>query len=329
MSVGQNAATTERRRAFHGEGAHHHAHSGAPQGARGNRRRLLIAAILTCGMMIAEAAGGLLAGSLALLADAGHMLTDAVALILAYVAQRVSERPGNRRMTYGFDRLQILIAYTNGLTVVLIALWIVVEAVDRLLAPTPVLGGAMFAIAALGLAVNGLVFVILHGGDKQSLNLRGAILHVAGDLLGSVAAIVAALIILTTGWTAADPLLSVVVALLLLRSAWSLIRDSGLILLEGTPPHINRNDVADDLLANVEGILDVHHMHVWSLDGRRLMATLHVRLAAGADAETSIGAIKARLSEEHGIGHATVEIETGAACPDQHEARRKHGTAGR
>jgi cobalt-zinc-cadmium efflux system protein len=328
MSVGHNAASTESRKALHAERAHHHAHPGAPHGARGNRRRLLIAAILTCGMMIAEVAGGLLAGSLALIADAGHMLTDAVALVLAYVAQRVSERPGNRRMTYGFDRLQILIAYTNGLTVVLIALWIVVEAVDRLLAPTPVLGGAMFLIAILGLAVNGVAFLILNGGDRASLNLRGAILHVVGDLLGSLAAIGAALIILTTGWTAADPLLSVVVAVLLLRSAWTLIRDSGLILLEGTPPHINRNDVANDLVGNVAGIADVHHMHVWSLDGRRLMATLHVRLAAGADAEASIAAIKARLGEEHGIGHATVEIETGAACPDGHEARRKHGTAG-
>jgi cobalt-zinc-cadmium efflux system protein len=212
--------------------------------------------------------------------------------------------------------------------VVLIALWIVVEAVDRLLAPTPVLGGAMFVIAALGLAVNGIVFLVLHGGDRQSLNLRGAILHVAGDLLGSVAAIAAASIILMTGWTAADPLLSVLVALILLRSAWRLIRESGLILLEGTPPHINRNDVANDLVASVAGVSDVHHMHVWSLDGRRLMATLHVRLAAGADAETSIGAIKARLSEEHGIGHATVEIETGTACPDEREARRKHGTSG-
>jgi cobalt-zinc-cadmium efflux system protein len=310
------------------QGAHHHAHPGAPHGARGTRRRLLIAAILTCGMMIAEAAGGLLAGSLALLADAGHMLTDAVALILAYVAQRVSDRPGNRWMTYGFERLQILIAYTNGLTVVLIALWIVVEAADRLLVPTPVLGGAMFVVAALGLAVNGVVFLVLHGGDRQSLNLRGAVLHVVGDLLGSVATIAAASIILTTGWTAADPLLSVLVALILLRSAWRLIRESGLILLEGAPPHINRNDVANDLVGNVAGISDVHHMHVWSLDGRRLMATLHVRLAAGADAETSIGAIKARLREEHGIGHATVEIETGTACPDEREARRRHGTSG-
>jgi cobalt-zinc-cadmium efflux system protein len=326
MSTGRR--TAKRDRALRKEGAHHHTHPIAPQGTRGNRRRLLIAAILTCGMMIAEAAGGLLAGSLALLADAGHMLTDAVALILAYVAQRVGDRPGNRWMTYGFDRLQILIAYTNGLTVVLIALWIVVEAVDRLLAPTPVLGAAMFVIAALGLAVNGVVFLVLNGGDRQSLNLRGAILHVAGDLLGSVAAIAAAAIILTTGWTAADPLLSVLVALILLRSAWRLIRESGLILLEGAPPHINRNDVANDLVGNVAGISDVHHMHVWSLDGRRLMATLHVRLAPGADAETSISAIKARLSEEHGIGHATVEIETGTACPDEHEARRKHGTAG-
>jgi cobalt-zinc-cadmium efflux system protein len=175
--------------------------------------------------------------------------------------------------------------------------------------------------------VNGVVFAILHGGDRHSLNLRAAMLHVVGDLLGSLAAIVAAAIILTTGWTMADPLLSVLVALLLLRSAWSLIRESGLILLEGAPPHLNRNEVAKDLVANVEGISDVHHMHVWSLDGRRLMATLHVRLAAGADAEASIGAIKARLRDEHGIGHATVEIETGVACPDQHETRRRHGTA--
>src|SRR5688500_4550155 len=183
MNAGQHTATAKSHRALHEEGAHHHAHPGAAQGARGHRRRLLIAAILTCGMMLAEAAGGLLAGSLALLADAGHMLTDAVALVLAYLAQRVSGRPGNRWMTYGFERLQILIAYTNGLTVVMIALWIVVEAVDRLLAPTPVLGGAMFVIAALGLAVNGVVFLVLNGGDKQSLNLRGAILHAVGDLL--------------------------------------------------------------------------------------------------------------------------------------------------
>ena len=263
----------------HGPG---HAHSHAPVADAGNRWRVLLAAVLTGGFMLAEAAGGVLTGSLALIADAGHMLTDAVALALAYAAYLVSARPGNRTMTYGFDRMKILVAYTNGLTVFGIALWIGVEAVGRLTAPEPVLGGPMLVIAALGLAVNVVVFAVLQGGDKSSLNLRGAILHVLGDLLGSAAAILAALIILFTGWTQADPLLSMLVCLLLLGSAWKLVRESGLILLEAAPPHIDRNAVADDIVRNVAGVEDIHHMHVWSLDGRQLLATLHARLTAGS-----------------------------------------------
>jgi cobalt-zinc-cadmium efflux system protein len=180
-----------------------------------------------------------------------------------------------------------------------------------------------------------VVFQVLRGGDRDSLNLRGAILHVLGDLLGSAAAVLAALIILGTGWLPADPLLSVLVAVLLLVSAWRLARDSSLILLEAAPPNIDRNRVADDLTANVSGVTNVHHMHVWSLDGRRMMATLHARLRLGADAEESIGAIKARLREAHGVSHATVEVETGQACPDEFaataknrmEARNWNGTA--
>jgi cobalt-zinc-cadmium efflux system protein len=288
---------------------------------------VLVAAILTGGFMVAEAIGGVLTGSLALIADAGHMLTDAVALGLAYLAYRVSDRPGNRQMTYGFDRLKILVAYTNGLTVLGIAIWITVEAVQRFLEPAPVLGLPMLLIAATGLLVNAGVFTILHGGDHRSLNMRGAILHVLGDLLGSLAAIVAALIILATGWNAADPLLSILVAALLLRSAWLLVKESGLILLEAAPKHVDRNEVARDLAAHSEGVCDVHHMHVWTLDGRQLLATLHARLVAGADAETSIAAIKARLKHVHGIRHATVEIETGQACPEEHGEGRFGGTA--
>ena len=309
------------------EPGNHAGHKHAPVVLGGNKRRVLIAALLTSGFMVAEALGGFLTGSLALLADAGHMLTDSVALVLAYVAYRMSERSGSSRMTYGFDRLKILVAYTNGLTVLAIALWIVAEAVGRYLAPSPVLGGPMLVIAAIGLLVNVVVFFVLHGGDRASLNLRGAILHVVGDLLGSVAAIAAAIIILATGWFPADPLLSVLVALLLMRSAWKLIRESGLILLEAAPPHIERNEVADDLAAHADGVSDVHHMHVWSLDGRQLMATLHARLAEDADAERTIGAIKKRLSEAHGIHHATVEVETGEACPEGAGERRRNGTA--
>jgi cobalt-zinc-cadmium efflux system protein len=315
----------------HGHDGHTHDHP--PEVAAGNKGRVLFAAILTCGFMVAEFAGGLLTGSLALLADAGHMLTDSVALVLAYLAYRMSERPGTSRMTYGFDRLKILVAYTNGLTVIGIALWIVVEAIHRLSTPTEVLGAPMLAIAAVGLVLNIGVFYVLAGGDRGSLNLRGAILHVLGDLLGSVAAIVAALIILASGWLPADPLLSVLVAALLVVSAWRLMRESGLILLEAAPAHIDRNAVAADLVAHADGVTDIHHMHVWTLDGRQLMATLHARLKPAADAEQSIRTIKARLSEAHGIHHATVEVETSEACPDEIslETRKRtwNGKAGR
>jgi cobalt-zinc-cadmium efflux system protein len=266
--------------------------------------------------MVAEAVGGFLTGSLALIADAAHMLTDAVALSLAYLAFRIGERPGTSQLTYGFDRLKILIAYTNGLAVFAIAVWIAFEAVARFATPAPVLGGPMLAIAVAGLLVNGLVFAILHGGDRGSLNMRGAILHVVGDMLGSVAAIVAALLILLTGWTAADPVLSLLVGVLLLGSAWSLIRESSHILLEGAPPEIDRNAVARDLASHSAGVENVHHMHVWSLDERRKLATLHARLERGADADASIRAIKSRLASAHGIAHATVEVETGPDCPD-------------
>lgn len=311
----------------HDHGSGHHSH--ALEIAGRNKGRVVFAAVLTSGFMAAEFVGGLLTGSLALLADAGHMLTDSVALVLAYVAYRVSERPGTSRMTYGFDRLKILVAYTNGLTVLAIALWIVAEAVERVISPEPILGTPMLVIAAAGLLVNIVVFLVLSGGDRSSLNLRGAILHVLGDLLGSLAAIAAALTILMTGWLAADPLLSVLVAVLLVVSAWRLIAESGLILLEGAPPHIDRNAVARDLAAEIDGLLDIHHMHVWTLDGRQLMATLHARIDATADAGQTIAAIKSRLSGKYGIHHATVEIETGEACSDDVTKRRRNGTARR
>lgn len=305
----------------HAHGSHGHAHSS------GDKGRMLLAAVLTGGFMVVEAIGGLLTGSLALLADAAHMLTDAVALTLGYLAFRISERPGTSRLTYGFDRLKVLVAYTNGLAVFAIALWIAFEAAQRFASPAPVLGGSMLAIAASGLMLNALVFAILHGGDRHSLNMRGATLHVVGDMLGSIAAMAAALIILLTGWTAADPVLSLLVCLLLVRSAWSLIGESGHILLEGAPAEIDRNAVARDLAEHSAGVENVHHMHVWSLDERRKLATLHAKLQCGADAEVSIRAIKSRLASAHGIAHATVEVETGPDCPDEHVRRNHHGKA--
>lgn len=301
--------------AFHSAGGSDHHHGPGHVHGGGDAGRVLAAACLTGCFMLAEAIGGLLTGSLALLADAGHMLTDTVSLVLAWYAFRLAGRVATARLTYGFERMKTLVAYTNGVAVFVMGAWIVVEAFQRLREPPAVLGGPMLAIAVLGLLVNIGAFSVLAGGDKKSLNMRGAILHVIGDLLGSVAALVAAAVILATGWMPIDPLLSVLVALLLFRSAWSLVRDSGHLLLEGVPQHLDRDGIARDLAEHVPGLREVHHMHVWSLDGTRNMATLHACLAEGTDAEGAVRVIKQRLSKHHGIDHATIEPEFGR-CSD-------------
>jgi cobalt-zinc-cadmium efflux system protein len=300
----------------HRHGHHHHGHDGHHRhhdhGA-GDERRVFWAALLTGGFTLVEAAGGLLAGSLALLADAAHMLADAVALGLAWLAFRVARRPADLRRTYGFGRLQVLAAFANGVVLFVLAAWIMAEAAARLASPGEVLGGPMLAVAAAGLLVNLAAFAILHGGDRASLNLRGAVLHVLGDLLGSAAAIVAALVVLATGWTPVDPLLSVLVGLLVLRSAWRLVAESGHILLEGAPAGLDVGAIGPDLVAHVPGVAEVHHVHAWSLTEKRPLVTLHARMEGpphdgGGEGRTR-AAVKARLRERFGIGHATVEIE--------------------
>lgn len=287
---------------------HHHDHSHA-HGHDASAARVGFAALLTGGFMLAEVVGGVLAGSLALLADAGHMVSDFASLVLAWVGFRIARRPADNLRTYGFARFSVLAAFTNGVALAAIAVWILVEAAIRLFEPHTVLAGMMLWIAAGGLAVNIAAFAILHGADRSNLNVRGALAHVAGDLLGSVAAIAAAVIIMTTGWMMADPLLSAVVAGILIKSSWGIIRDSGHVLLEGAPGQFDIAKVSDDLAAHVEGVLDIHHAHVWSLDGRHPMMTLHARLSDGVDAAAAIRAIKARLRGRHGVDHATVEIE--------------------
>ncbi|MEX2629208.1 MAG: cation diffusion facilitator family transporter [Tistlia sp.] len=304
----------------HGHGHHGHAH--IPEVGAGNERRMALAAALTGSFMLVEAAGGVIAGSLALLADAGHMLTDFAALLLAWFAFRVARRPADWKRTYGFDRFSVLVAFVNGLSLFVIALLIVWEAVQRLQEPVPVLGGPMLVIAVAGLAVNLVVFRVLQGADRDNLNVRGAALHVLGDLLGSVAAIAAAVIILLTGWMLADPLLSVLVVLLILRSAWYVVRESGRILLEAAPRGFDTRAVARDL-KTIEGVEDVHHLHAWSITEKRRMMTLHARIAPAFAAGALTAAIKARLQERFGIVHATVEIEH-EACADA-PARRAPG----
>ena len=195
--------------------------------------------MLTTVTLVAEAAGGIISGSLALLADAGHMLTDAAALALAYLAVRIARRPADWKRTYGFDRFEVLAAFANGLALFFISAMICFEAIKRMFNPVEVLGVPMLAIAAVGLTVNVVTLLILRHGGGANLNVRAALLHVMSDLLGSVAAIVAALIILQTGWTPIDPILSIVITLLILRSAWLITKDAGHILLEGAPSGID------------------------------------------------------------------------------------------
>ena len=278
---------------------------------RDNMRRVVIALLLTGSFMVVEVIGGILSGSLALLADAGHMLTDTMALALAAVAFQVCKRPADAKLTYGYHRFQILAAFVNGLSLLFIVGWILVEAVDRFLAPTEVLGKTMLVVAAAGLVVNLIAFAVLHGGDRENLNIRGAAVHVAGDLLGSVAAIVAALVIIYTGWTPIDPILSVAVAMLILRSAWILVKRSAHVLLEGAPEWLDTKIMQDRIVGQVPVVSSIHHVHVWGMTPQDLMLTMHVRLASEPGNPTEcIRQIKEVLRAEFGIGHSTIEIET-------------------
>ena len=282
-------------------GHHHHHHHDHGHG-HSNEKAVGAAAAL------AELVGGVLSGSLALLADAGHMLTDFAALMLAWFAFRLARRPADWKRTYGFDRFSVLAAFVNGVALFAIAAWIVVEAVRRLLNPGEVLGGVMLVIAVAGLAVNIAAFWILMRGDNENLNVRAAAIHVMGDLLGSVAAILAALVILFTGWTPIDPLLSVLVALLILRSACKVVRESGHILLEGSPHDLDPRQIAEDLTRSLDGLEQVEHVHIWSITQERRMATLEAFLTPGASAEAVKDAIKSRMNERYRIGHVTVEV---------------------
>lgn len=275
-----------------------------------NMRRVMLALALTGAFMVVEVIGGILSGSLALLADAGHMLTDTMALALAAIAFHVSKRPPDRQLTFGYHRFQILAAFVNGLSLFLIVGWILYEACVRLITPEEVTGPTMLVVASAGLVVNIISFVVLHTGDRDNLNIRGAALHVAGDMLGSLAAIIAALVIIYTGWMPIDPLLSIVVAMLILKSAATLVRRSAHVLLEGAPDWLNVDDMQLKLVAALPQVQEIHHVHVWGLTPQNLMLTMHVRLHGQASNPTTIiRDIKRFLTETYSIGHSTIEIE--------------------
>lgn len=288
----------------HGPGHDHH-HTHADQGAG----RLKLALGITTVIMLVEVVGGWWTNSLALLADAGHMLADAGSLLLAVLALAQVERPADARHSYGHGRFPVLAAFANGLLLLLVSGWIAIEAVARLMTPEPVEGLALAGVALIGLIANLLAFALLHGGHEHDLNRRGALAHVLSDLLGSVAALLAGLIIWKTGWLRADPLLSLFAALLIVRTGLRVTRESAHVLLEGAPPGLSVADVATELPRAVSGVLSVHHVHAWSITPGDNLMTLHAVLAPGADADRTVSCIQHWLGETHRIGHVTVQVE--------------------
>jgi cobalt-zinc-cadmium efflux system protein len=292
--------------------SHVHVHDRA---AGSRERKLLLAFVLTALMLLAEAIGGLWSGSLALLADAGHMLVDALALALAFLGIWFARRPPDARRSYGYARLEVLAGFVNALTQFVLVGWIVFEAVQRLFEPRGILSGVMLVVAAIGLLVNALVLRLLHDHAADDVNLAGASLHVLGDLLGSVGAVLAALAVRWLDWLWADPVLSLLVSALILRSAWVLLRRSAHILLEGVPEDLQTGDIEVALRAVDADICDVHHLHVWQLASGSRMATVHAQLREGADSRGALQAIRQLLRERYAIGHVTVQFDPGA-CPD-------------
>lgn len=294
---------------------HAHAHGQPSAGANSRRKdhKLLFAFALTTVTMLAEAIGGWVSGSLALIADAAHMLVDAGALMFAWLGAHFARRPADARRSFGYARLEVLVGYTNALTQFFLVVWIAYEAITRFLSPAPILSGTMFFVACAGLLVNLLVLRVLGGHDHDDLNTASARLHVIGDLLGSVGAVIAALLVRYFDWLWADPAISVIVSMLILRSAWHLLRRSAHILLEGVPEGAEVAVVSAAIEGEAAGVREVHHVHVWQLSGGHRIATLHARLHDDVVADVAILSIQRVLRVRFGVAHATVQVET-AAC---------------
>ncbi len=286
----------------HAAGRHHDHARGASQ------RTLLIVLSLTFCYMLAEAIGGYLANSLALLSDAGHMLTDVAALTLSLFAVRFASRPATPSKTYGFYRLEILAALANGVTLIVLSLLICVEAYERLRHPQEVAGWTMAWISTGGLAVNLISAWLLSRAHDENLNIRGALLHVLGDLLGSVAAIAAGVMIIWRGWTWADPLFSVLISFLIIYSSWRLVADAVNVLLEGTPSHINAAAV-EESMRMVPGVRAVHDLHIWTITSGRHAVTAHVVINDAKESYRILREVREMLADRFALTHSTIQVE--------------------
>lgn len=283
---------------------HHHDHT---RGA--SQRTLLIVLTLTFGYMIAEAVGGYLANSLALLSDAGHMFTDVAALALSFLAVRFASRPATANKTYGFYRLEILAALANGVTLIVLSVLICIEAYQRFRQPEDVQGWMLVWISLGGLAVNIVsAWLLSRSHHHDNLNMRGAYLHVMGDLLGSVAAIAAGVLILWRGWRWADPLFSVIISLLIVYNSWRIVKDAVNVLLEGAPSHINPAAV-EQAIREVAGVRAIHDLHIWTITSDRHVLTAHIVVSSADESCRVLREVRTLLAERFKLAHSTIQIE--------------------
>lgn len=294
---------------------HGHAHDHGAQGhshgtevTAGNERRIALVFALTAGYAVVQAIGGWWSGSLALIADSGHMISDAAALLLALVAYRVARRPADAQQTYGYHRVRVLAALANGATLLLLVAWIIWEAVSRISAPVEVMALPMLIVACIGLCVNLIGAWVLYAGERGDSNLRGALLHVMGDLLGSVGAIAAAIGIMLTGWGLLDPILSVFVALLVVRSAWRLISEAIRVLLQATPEGLDSRAITLEIAA-LPGVEEAGHFHAWTLTDQAVVATVHVTPESEEDPLKLPPRVQGWLKTRYGIDHVTVQVD--------------------
>ncbi|WP_018717720.1 cation diffusion facilitator family transporter [Arhodomonas aquaeolei] len=286
---------------------HRHGHGHDHDHTPSSGRALLIGLVLTGGFALVELVAGWLSGSLALIGDAGHMVTDSLALGLGALASRLSQRPPSERHSFGFQRAEIVGALVNAGFMLVVVAWIAYEAVQRLIHPVEVQGGMVLVVAAIGLAMNVVVLRVLHGGE-QNLNTQGAILHVLGDLLGSVAALASGLVIALTGWFPIDPLLSLVISALILISTSRLLRDAIHVVMEGVPRHIDLERVGHQLQA-VDGVESVHDLHVWTIASGHYAIAAHVRIRDLEHWPLQLDGMKRLLRERFGIEHVTLQPE--------------------
>ncbi len=280
-----------------------------------NGHRLGWAFALTACFMVAEIIGGLISGSVALLADAAHMFTDTAALGMALAAWRFAQRPADAGHSYGHRRIQVIAALINALALIVLVGWLAIEAISRLSTPRPVDAGIMLVVAVLGGLVNIAAALILRRGRDSDLNVSVAYLHVLSDLAGSLAAMVAAIVILTTGWLAVDPLLALLIAALVARVAWRMLSRAVHILLEGVPEGFDPVAMAVELSAAVSGISNIHHVHAWSVGSEEPIVTFHARLQDGADGDRVLADLKRELQQRYNIHHSTIQLEHGP-CRD-------------